>query len=163
MIATTLYVLAIIFAYMNRGSEKFVTTLFLGVAALINATLAVVLFSTEPQTRKVFSVPIIIHAETRLPLEGLPYPVLPMGFDIRVREELTAHPELLPDIKTDSFAQSIYQHALQRAMIYWMENKYTSTWQVDEFPMTLGEMSGYTLQPRNVPSRVYLKSELAAR
>jgi hypothetical protein len=160
---TVLYVAAIIFACFNRDSEKIVTTLWLGVVALIGSTIAVVLFSSERPIHKVFSVPIIIHADTRLPLEGLPYPVLPMDFAIRVREELTAHPDILPNPKEDSFAQSIYHHALQRAIIYWLEEKYPATWQVDVFPSTLGEISGYSFQSRKVPTRLYRPSELKTK
>jgi hypothetical protein len=162
IVATVLYGAAMVLAYLNRGSEKVITTLFLGLTALIGSILAVSLFSSEPAIHKAFSVPIIIHADTRLPLEGLPYPVLPMDFAIQAREQLTAHPELLPDTKTDTFAQSVYHHALQRAMIYWLESKYPATWQVDIFPMTLGEMSGYSAQSKQVPSRLYLSAELKA-
>jgi hypothetical protein len=159
-VVTVLYVAAIIFAFFNRDSEKIVTTLWLGVVALIGSTVAVAWFSSERPIYKVFSVPIIIHADTRLPLEDLPYPVLPMGFAISVRDELTAHPDLLPEPKQDSFAQSTYHHALQRAIIYWLEQKYPSTWQTDVFPMTLSEMSGYGFQSREVATRLYLRSEL---
>jgi hypothetical protein len=162
-VATALYVVAITSAYLNRGSEKVVTTLGLGVVALLGSLIAVALFGSEPSKRMVFSVPIIIHADTRLPFEGLAYPVLPMEFAIQVREKLTAHPEFLPDPGTDSFAQSVYHHALQRAMIYWLEQKYPVTWQVNEFPMTLGEISGYSFQSQQVPSRLYLAAELKTR
>ncbi len=161
--ATALYVVAMVLAYMNRDSEKVITTVFIGVAALIGSLLAVALFSSERPTRTAFSVPIIIHADTRLPFEGIPYSALPMGFSIRVREKLTAHPELLPDPNKDSFAQSIYHHALQRALLFWLEQKYPATWQVDVFPMSLGEISGYSFQSRQVPSQIYLPAELKAR
>jgi len=161
--ATILYVFAIVFAYFNRASEKVVTTLFLGLAALVGSVLAVVLFSSDAPIKKAFSVPIIIHADTRLPVEGFPYPVLPMDFAIRVREKLMAHPELLPDATADSFARNMYHHALQRAMLYWLERKYPTTWQVDEFPLTVGEGSGYSSQARQVPSRVYRPGELKER
>ena len=162
MAATALYASAMVFAYFNRNSEKVITTLFLGVTALIGSILAVSLFSSERPMRRAFSVPIFIHADTRLPLEGLPYPVLPIEFAILVRDRLTAHPELLPEPKTEPFAQSVYHHALQRAIMYWLESKYPATWQVDTFPMTLGEMSGYSLQSKQVPSRLYLSAELKA-
>ncbi len=161
--ATVLYVAAIIFAFFNRDSEKIVTTLWLGVIALIGSTVAVVWYSSERPIHKVFSVPILIHADTRLPLEGLPYPVLPMGFAISARDELTSHPDLLGEPKEDSFAQSTYHHALQRAIIYWLEQKYPATWQTDVFPMTLGEMSGYGFQSKKVATRLYLPSELKAK
>jgi hypothetical protein len=160
---TVMYVAAIIFAYFNRDSEKIVTTLWLGVIALIGSTVAVAWFSSERPIKKVFSVPIIIHAATNLPVEGLPYPVLPMSFAISVREELTTHPDILPNPKEDSFARSTYHHALQRAMIYWLEQKYPATWQTDVFPMTLGEESGYSFQSRKVPTRLYLPSELKTK
>jgi hypothetical protein len=160
MAATALLALAIVFAFYNRDSEKIITTLFLGMAALFGAIVAVILYGAAPPLRKAFSVPIIIHADTKLPVESLPYPVLPMDFAIRVREKLTAHPEILPDPKTDSFARSTYHHALQRAMIFWLESKYPTSWQADIFPMTLGEGSGYSFQSKRVPSRLYLPTEL---
>ncbi|MGB6248856.1 MAG: hypothetical protein WBF54_07070 [Terriglobales bacterium] len=160
--AAALFLLAIVFAFFNRDSEKIITTLFLGVAALSGAIVAVSLFGAERPIRKAFSVPIMIHADTRLPVEGLPYPVLPWLISIRVREKLTAQPELLPDAKTDSFAQSTYHHVLQRAMILWLESQYPKTWQVDIVPMTLGEQSGYSFQSKQVPSRIYLPDELKA-
>lgn len=98
-VATVLYAAAIVFSFYNRDSEKIITTLWLGVVALIGSTVAVAWFSSDGPIHKVFSVPIIIHGDTRLPLEGLPYPVLPMGFAIGVREELAAHPDLLPEPK----------------------------------------------------------------
>src|SRR4029077_2860324 len=92
IVAIVLYVGAIGFAYLNRDSEKVITTLFLGVTALIGSIVAVILFSSQPPLHKAFSVPIIIHGYTRLPLEGLPDPLLPMQFAIRVREKLAARP-----------------------------------------------------------------------
>src|SRR5882724_1415757 len=158
--ATVLYVTLAVFAYFNRNSEKVVAALLLGVTALIGSIVAVALFSSERPIRKAFSVPIVIHADTKLPLEGLPFPPFPSEFTIHVREKLTAHPELLPDPKTEPFAQHLYHHALQRAMIYWLESKYPSSWHVDMFPMTLGETTGYAFQSKQVPSRLYLSSEL---
>jgi hypothetical protein len=160
IVAAAIFLVAIFFAYNNRDSEKIVTTLFLGVTALLGATVAVILFDAERPIRKAISVPIIIHADTRLPVEGLPYPVLPMLASIRVREKLTAQPELLPDVKTDSFAQNTYHQVLQRAMILWLESNYPSSWQVDIVPMTLGEVSGYSSQNKQGVSRVYLPDEL---
>ncbi|MCU1269088.1 MAG: hypothetical protein JWN74_382 [Acidobacteriaceae bacterium] len=160
-IATILYALAIAFAYFNRASEKVVTTVFLGMAALVGAVLAVTIFSSEHGIRKAFSVPIIVHADARLPVEELPYSVLPTFLSIKVRDKLTAHPELFNP--QDSFGRNIYHHVLQRAIIFWLEQRYPKTWQVDEFPMTLGEMSGYAFQSRKVPTRLYSESEIAAR
>jgi hypothetical protein len=160
IVATAVFVLAIVFAFYNRDSEKIITTLFLGVAALFGAVVAVSLFGAERPIRRAFSVPIIIHADTRLPVEGLPYSVLPMLVSIRVREKLTAQPELLPDAQTDSFAQSTYHHVLQRAMILWLESNYPASWQVDMFPMTLGEISGYSSQKKQGASHVFLRDEL---
>ena|ERR1700675_2055055 len=161
--ATALFVLAIVFAFYNRGSEKIITTLFLGVAALFGAIVAVSLFGAEPPLRKTFSVPIIIHADTRLPVEGFPYPVLSELLAIRIRDKLVAQPETLPDAKTDSFARGTYHHVLQRAVIYWLESQYPSTWQVEVLPMTLGETSGYSLRSKQVASRLYLPDELKGR
>jgi hypothetical protein len=127
---------------MNRNSEKVVTTVVLGVAALIGSLIAVALFGSEQPIRKVFSTAIIIDANTRLTIQGLPYASLPMGLAFEAREKLKAHPELLPDIKEDSFAQNTYQHLLQRAMLYWLEQKYPGTWKVDVFPLNLGEGLG---------------------
>src|ERR1700733_931714 len=129
-------------------------------AALFGAIVAVSLFGAQPPIRRAFSVPIIIHADTKLPVEGLPYPVLPLLVSIRVREKLTAHPELLPNANTDSFAQSTYHQVLQRAVILWLESNYPSSWQVDIVPMTIGEASGYSSQRKPGASRVYLPSEL---
>jgi hypothetical protein len=159
-VALAVYGLAGTFAFYNRNSEKITTTLLLGVLALISSIFAVAVFSSEPPIRKVFSVPILIHANTKFPVEGFPYPVFPMGFDIQVREKLKAHQELLPDPKEDAFAQGLYHHALQRAIIYWLESKYPASWQVDIYPMTLGEISGYQFQGKAVPSRLYSHAEL---
>lgn len=157
------YVGTICWAYMNRASEKVLTTLVVGLLALFGSLLALAIFGFERSTRTVFSVPIIIHADTRLPLEGLPYPALPMDFAIRVREKLTATPNILPDLKRDPFAQSVYHHALQRAMVYWLEKKYPFTWQVDVFPTSLGEIEGYFFQSKQVASRLYRGAELKER
>ena len=148
---------------MNRDSEKVVTTLFLGVTALIGVLMAVALFGSEPPIRKVFSTPIMIDAKTRLPFEALPYPALPVVPTIEAREKMKAHPELIPDPKTDSFAQTLYHHLLQRAIVYWLEEKYPKTWEADVFPMNLGESSGYMFQSKQVPSRLYSASELTAK
>lgn len=78
-----LYLIAVLLTYMNRGSEKVITTFGIGLAALIFSIFAVVVFSSEPPTRTVFSVPIIIHADTRLPVEGFPYPILPLDLPLK--------------------------------------------------------------------------------
>jgi hypothetical protein len=160
--AGALYFIAMTLAYWNRSSEKVLTTLLLGLFALIGSIWAVMVFSAESPMQKAFSVPIIIHADTRLPVENLPYPVLPTGFAVDVREKLLANPELLQTTKTDPFAQGVYHHVLQRAIIYWLESKYPVTWQVDTFPMTLGEISGFSARSKDVPSRVFLPAELKA-
>jgi hypothetical protein len=161
--ATAMYLVAIMWAYMNRDSEKIVTTLFLGVTALIGSLLAVALFGSEPAILKVFSTPIMIDAKTGLPFEGLPYPALPVLPTIGAREKLKAHPELIPDLKVDPFAQTLYHHLLQRAIVNWLEEKYPSTWEADVFPMSLGESSGYMFQSKQVPSRLYPTDELTKK
>lgn len=161
--ATVLYVGAIIWAYMNRDSEKVVTTLFLGVTALIGSLAAVAFFGSEPPIRKVFSTAIMVDAKTCLPFERLPFQAPPSVLTIQAREKLKAHPGLIPDPKTDPFAQTLYHNLLQRSIIYWMEQKYPKTWEAEVFPMNLGESSGYTFQSIDAPSRLYLKEELATK
>ena len=158
--ATAFYLGAIIWAYLNRDSERIVTTLFLGVAALIGSFLAVAIFGSEPPIRKVFSTPIMIDAKTRLPLEGLPYSSLPMLPQILAREKLQAHQELFPDAKTDPFAQTLYHHLLQCAIVHWLEEKSPKTWEVGVHPISLGDSSGYTFQSRQVASRLFSANEL---
>jgi len=160
---TALYLGAIVWAYVNRSSEKVVTTLFLGVAALIGSLLAVAFFGSEPPIRKVFSTAIIIDAKTHLPFEALPHTSLPWMAAIQARDKLKAHPELMPDPKTDAFAQTLYHHLLQRAIVSWLEEKYPKTWEADVFPMSLGETSGYMFQSKQVPSRLYPENELTEK
>ena len=128
ILATVLYLGAIIWAYVNRDSEKVITTLFLGVTALFGSLLAVAFFGSQPPIRKVFSTPIMIDAKTHLPFEGLPFPALPTLLTMQARDKQKARPELIPDLKTDAFGQNLYHHLLQRALIAWLEEKYPKTW-----------------------------------
>jgi hypothetical protein len=163
VVATFFYVVAIFWAYMNRDSEKVVTALFLGVTALIGSLFAVTFFGSQPPIRKVFSTPIMIDAKTRLPFEHLPFSALDMFSMIQAREKIKAHPELIPDDNTDAFAHTLYHHLLQRAIIIWLEEKYPKTWEVDVFPLTLGESPGYVFQSKQVPSRLFTSSELETK
>lgn len=76
---------------------------------------------------------------------------------------MEAHPDLMPDSKTDPFAGTLYHHLLQRAIVEWLEEKYPKTWEADVFPMTLGETSGYMFQSKQVPSRVFSTDELTKK
>lgn len=158
--ATALYLTALGWAYMNRGSEKVITTLYLGVTALIGSLVAVTLFGSEPNIQRAFSTAIMIDGQTRFPFERLPFSSLDSYVTIQAREKLHAHPDLLPDAKKDNFAAGIYHQLLQRSIITWLEMKYPATWEADVFPMNLGESSGYMFQSKPVPSRVYSEYEL---
>jgi len=162
-LATVAYAVTIGWAFMNRDSEKVVTTLYLGVSALFGVLLAISVFGSEPPIRKVFSAPIFIDAKTRLPFEGLPYSVLPWLPAIQARDKLTADPDLIPAETTDPFAHTLYHQLLQRAIVDWLEEKYPKTWKVDVYPMNLGDLSGYTFQSREVPSRLYSAAELTQK
>lgn len=161
--ATVLYVLALCWAYMNRGSEKIITTLCLGVVALLGSLFAVVLFGSEPEIHRVFSTAIMLHADTRLPFDAPFFTTMDPSIVIQAREKLQAQPNLLPDATKDSFAQNIYHQLLQRAIIAWLELKYPNTWEAEVFPLNLADSTGFMFQGKPVPSRVYMPEELAKK
>jgi len=75
VVATVLYLIVLVWAYFNRGSERVVTTVFLGLAAILGALLAVAVFNAEPAMKKVFSTVVTIDKKTHLPY-GLPFPAI---------------------------------------------------------------------------------------
>jgi hypothetical protein len=111
----------------NRGSERIVTTFFLGLIATFGALMALFFYGSDEPIHKAFSSVVMIDAASHLPYELMGFTNIPMESLILTRDEIKKRPEPLSDA-TDSQSSKVYHHALQRAIISWFELKYPTTW-----------------------------------
>ena len=128
--------------WMNRASEKILSTIFpVAVAALTGIILAVYVFGGEPATATVFPSSFQFRLPSKMPL-NLPLVLMNRRFS----EALFApgqlskvHPEFFND-PADAEGQSLYHHLLQRSIIDWMGRTYSGTWQVEmlQFDLPIG-------------------------
>ena len=145
----------------NRGSEKIVTTFLLGLVATFGALMALFFYGADEPIHKAFSSVVMVESASHLPYELIGFTNLPLDTLISARDKFKAHPDLRD--ASDSEGTSLYHHALQRAVISWLELKYPNSWEVDLLPYDLGESHGYFFVGKPGPARTYKPVEIAQR
>jgi hypothetical protein len=158
VIMTVVAAATIIMVVLNRGSERIVTTFLLGLVATLGALMALFFYGADEPIHQAFSSVVMIDTASRLPFERTGFTNIPMTTLIGIRDEIKKHAELRSEV--DSNGAMLYHHALQRAIISWLELKYPNNWEADLFPLDFGESHGYAFVGKPGPSRVYRPTEL---
>jgi len=153
------FALATVGVWLNRGSEKIVTTFGLGLAAIVAASISVLVFGADEPIHRAFSSIVTIDGTSHLPFEFIGFSAIPIMNLISARDELKKHPELQD--ADDTVGAILYHHLLQRGIISWLQEKYPMSWEAEVFPLDLGESHGYMFTSKSVPSMVYKPTELA--
>jgi hypothetical protein len=153
------YFLAAVGVWFNRGSEKIVTTFGLGLAAIVAASISVLVFGADAPIHRAFSSKVTSDGTSHLPFEFTGFSAIPAGDLISAADELKEHPELRD--ADDTLDATLYHHLLQRGIISWLQEKYSTSWEADVLPVDLGESHGYMFRGKPVPSMVYKPTELA--
>jgi hypothetical protein len=170
-IVTTLFavvtVTAFVLVLLNRASEKILTAVIpIAVAGLVAIYLAVFVFGGEPTVTVVFPTSFLYQADTKMPA-NLPHLLLwrrfsPMSF---LPEQLySQHPEYFADT-ADSDGSNIYHDLLQRAILDWMAQRYSGTWQVEVTQFELPSFRSQEAGPAAAvlePSKTYSADEIGA-
>lgn len=135
-------VFAFYLVWMNRASEKILSTIFpVAVAALTGIILAVFVFGGEPATATIFPSSFQYRLPSKMPLQ-LPMVLMNRRFSQALFAPgmlFKVHPEFFND-PADAEGQSLYHHLLQKAIIDWMGRTYPGTWQVEmlQFDLPIG-------------------------
>lgn len=128
--------------WMNRASEKILSTIFpVAVAALTGIILAVFVFGGQPTVRSVFPSSFQYRLSDKMPL-NLPLVLMNRRFSgaLFAPSMLSkVHPEFFSD-SADPEGRSLYHHLLQKAIVDWMGLTYSGTWQVEmlQFDLPIG-------------------------
>jgi hypothetical protein len=147
--------------WLNRGSEKIVTAFCLGLAAMIAASASVLIFGAPEPIHKAFSTKTMIEGQSYIPAEFVGFSAIPLADLLRVRDELTSHPEL--GEPEDKSGATLYHHALQRALVSWLQQKYLKSWETEILPYDFGEAHGYVFTYKSTPTTNYGADQLTRR
>lgn len=93
VIMAAVTVAAMTMVWLNRGSEKIVTTFLLGLVATFGALMALFFYGADEPIHKAFSSAVMIDATSHLPFELLGFTSLPMENLILTRDEINKRPE----------------------------------------------------------------------
>ena len=145
--------------WMNRASEKIISTLIpIEIAAVTGVFLAVLVFGGEPLITEVFPAAFLYDKESKLPWAGPPWPAVRQFTHVLVlfapANLQKVHPEFFNDA-SDAEGRMLYHHLLQRAIIDWMGLRYRKSWQIEDIRFELptgsherfGPPAGDTVDP----------------
>lgn len=130
------YVVAFVFIWMNRGSEKIVTTAIpLGVAGILGTILALLVFGNQEPLTAAFPAGFFINLKDKTPYQ------LPWLFEGKRFFQAAFTCKQLFDSNPKAFSepsdpQELYHHLLQKALVDWMSFRYGSSWQIEVTPLS---------------------------
>jgi len=146
---------AIWFVWMNRASEKIVTsTLPIAILAIIGIFLAGWVFGGEDDYSVVFPVSYMVDLRTKLEIEepGIFTACRLLRRPSPVPQLKAQHPELFPG-DLNYFARNVYQHLLQRSFVDFLTMLYRGSWRARalRFDIGSGGFAQYGPAPQDQP------------